>query len=133
MPPQTRAAKRARIINLREQALGIVLSSGCLAWYEAVKVGQTCKDLYYEWQEKKDHICEPVLASFKRLRITTNVCQRCGKASFPAAEHQCLCTIAGPEAQSIPMAHLYPRFNEEIYSQLSTWGKCQAMTAFTAT
>jgi hypothetical protein len=35
MPPQTRAAKRARMLEIREQAVGIVLSSGCLHWYEA--------------------------------------------------------------------------------------------------
>lgn len=130
MPPQTRgAAKKARLMNIREQALGIVLSSGLLHWYEAVKVGETCKDMYYEWQEMKDHICEPLLASLNRLTISTNICQRphCEKIAFPASKRECQCTT-----QDTPLAHLDPRFYEDDYSQLSTWKKCKTMAEFTA-
>jgi hypothetical protein len=122
MPPQTRAAKRARILEIRGQALGIVLSSQFLHWYEAVKVGETCKNLQHEWQERKKLICEPLLASLQRLKkVSTNfACRWCGggvNAAFlvaaPSGQSHCQCSSS---QDWTPLAHIDPRFSD-VYPQ----------------
>jgi hypothetical protein len=131
MPPQTRgAAKRARMADIRESALTVVLSSGFLHWFEAVKLGTTCKEMQLEWQDKKDHICEPLLASLNELIVSTNHCLRCSQVAFPTWQRQCGCTA---EEQETPLAHLDPRLNENHYSQLSIWQKCKTIAEFTST
>ena len=66
-----------------------------------------------------------------QLTISTNICQRrtCRKVAFPASERQCRCTA---DEQETPLAHLDPRFNENYYSQLSTWNKCKTMVESTS-
>jgi hypothetical protein len=143
MPAMTRAAKRARLMNVRNQALGLVLqTSDLLYWYEAVKLGETCKGMYHNWQENKNLLCEPVLVTLtNKLKIATNVCRNCVKVAFPAAQRSCQCNndtgtndddSDDGDGQDTPLAFLDPRFHEEVFSTLSTWHKSQALVEFAA-
>jgi hypothetical protein len=118
MPPLTRAAKRVRTSHVRDHSMGIVLSSGLLHWYKAVKVGKTCKEMQHDWEEKKNLICEAVLAALTELKINANICKACKKVAVPASQLECVCSA---QEEDIPLAHLDPRFNESSYAQLSTW------------
>ena len=126
--PEARPVKRARVKALRDQALEIVLDSSFLPWYEAVKVGATCKEVNCSWNERKDRLCEPALEALLKLFPGTNVCTNCWKKAFPSEQQECCC---GEDQVLHQWSERDPR-SFPNYKTLSTWDKCAAIAQFMA-